>query len=51
MAKKKKTAKERHEEELRRAAEESPRFKHLLEVYERGMAELEAKQKIDPNYR
>jgi hypothetical protein len=50
MAKKKMSEKER-EEAMRRAAEKLPRLKHLLEVYERGMAELEERRRIDPNYR
>jgi hypothetical protein len=50
MAKKKKSKKDR-EEAIRRAAEESPRLRHLLEAYERGMAELEERRRIDPNYR
>jgi hypothetical protein len=47
---KKKPSKKRLEE-IQREAENMPSVRRLRELYERGMAELEAKQKIDPNYR
>ena len=48
--KKKKSKKERREE-ARREAENSPIVRQLRELYERGMAEVEARRLIDPNYR
>jgi hypothetical protein len=47
MAKKKKmTPRER-----RAWAEDTPIVRQLRELYVRGMAEVEARRKIDPNYR
>jgi hypothetical protein len=48
--KKKKSKKER-QEEARREAENSPIVRQLRELYERGMAEVEERRRIDPNYR
>jgi hypothetical protein len=50
MAKKKRSKKER-DNEMRREAEELPSVRLLRELYERGMAELEERRRIDPNYR
>jgi hypothetical protein len=36
---------------MRREAEELPSVRLLRELYERGMAELEERRRIDPNYR
>jgi len=47
--KKKKTKKQI--EEIRRRAEDRPIVRQLRELYERGMAEVEERRKIDPNYR
>jgi hypothetical protein len=49
-----KSPKERRRERRERAlreAENSPIVRQLRELYERGMAEVEARRKIDPNYR
>ena len=48
--KKRKSKKERREQ-ARREAENSPIVRQLHELYERGMAEVEARRRIDPNYR
>jgi hypothetical protein len=37
--------------ERRAWAEDSPIVRQLRELYERGMAELEQRRKVDPNYR
>jgi hypothetical protein len=47
---KKKSKKDRIEE-ARQNAENSPMVRQLRELYERGMAEVEQRRKIDPNYR
>jgi hypothetical protein len=44
--KKKRTRKERLEE-INRRAEDRPIVRHLRELYERGMAELEAKRETE----
>jgi hypothetical protein len=50
VAKRKRTRKE-ISEQARREAESSPIVRQLRELYSRGMAELEARRKADPNYR
>jgi len=47
---KKRTKRERSER-ARREAENSPIVRQLRELYERGMAELEERRKLDPNAR
>jgi hypothetical protein len=47
---KKKTKKQIREERQARA-EDSPIVRQLRELYERGMAEVEERRKVDPNYR
>ncbi len=47
MAKKRKMTRR----ERRAWAEDSPIVRQLRELYARGMAEVEARRKIDPNYR
>lgn len=50
MKNRKKSKRERIEQ-ARREAENSPIVRQLRELYERGMAEVEARRRIDPNYR
>jgi hypothetical protein len=50
MEKKRKTKKQIREERQARA-ENSPIVRQLRELYERGMAELEERRKLDPDYR
>jgi hypothetical protein len=50
MAKKRKSRKQ-IAEEARREAESSPIVRQLRELYERGMAELAERRKVDPDYR
>ena len=47
---KKKSKKERMEE-ARRNAEDSPIVRQLRELYERGMAELAERRRLDPDAR
>lgn len=49
MAKKK--MKKMTPEERRAWAEDTPIVRQLRELYARGMAEVEARRRIDPNYR
>jgi hypothetical protein len=51
VEKKRKKTKKQISEESRRRAEDSPIVRQLRELYERGMAEVEERRKIDPNYR
>ncbi len=48
--KKKRSNKERAER-ARAEAENSPIVRQLRELYARGMAEVEERRKLDPNYR
>jgi hypothetical protein len=47
----KKRSKRERIERARREAENSPIVRQLRELYARGMAEIEERRKIDPNYR
>ena len=47
---KKRTKKERMEQ-ARIDAENSPIVRQLRELYAKGMAEIEERRKLDPNYR
>jgi hypothetical protein len=38
-------------EERRAWAEDSPIVRQLRDLYRRGMAEVEERRKVDPNYR
>ena len=49
-ARKKLSRKERSEQ-IRIEAENSPIVRQLRELYERGMAEIEERRKLDPNAR
>ena len=49
-AKKRLSRKERSEQ-IRIEAENSPIVRQLRELYERGMAEIEERRKLDPNAR
>ncbi len=51
MEKKRKKKKKKTREERRAEAENTPIVRQLRELYERGMAELEERRKVDPNYR
>jgi hypothetical protein len=48
---KKKRSKKEIREQRRREAENMASVRQLRELYERGMAEVEERRKIDPNYR
>jgi hypothetical protein len=48
---KKKRSRRERAEAARREAENSPIVRQLREIYERGMAEVEARRRADPNYR
>jgi len=48
---KKKRSKQERIEASRRDAENIPSVRMLRELYERGMAEIEERRKVDPNYR
>lgn len=50
MGKKKETRQEKIER-IRREAENDPSGKRLRELYQRGMAELEERRKLDPDAR
>jgi hypothetical protein len=49
--KKKKMSRKERSERARLAAEDSPIVRQLRELYERGMAELAERRKLDPNAR
>ena len=51
MAKKKKLTRKEISERARLNAENSPIVRQLRELYERGMAEIAERQKLDPNAR
>jgi hypothetical protein len=51
MAKKKKMSRKEISERARIEAENSPIVRQLRELYERGMAEIEERRKLDPNAR
>jgi hypothetical protein len=46
-----KTTKKERSERARREAESSPIVRQLRELYDRGMAELAERRKLDPNAR
>jgi hypothetical protein len=48
---KRKLTKKERAERARLRAEDSPIVRQLRELYERGMAEIEERRKLDPNYR
>jgi len=48
---KKKLTKKERMERARINAENAPIVRQLRELYERGMAEVEERRKLDPNYR
>jgi predicted transcriptional regulator len=51
LAKKKKMSGKEISERARINAENSPIVRQLRELYERGMAEIEERRKLDPNAR
>jgi hypothetical protein len=51
MAEKKKRTRRERSEASRRESENLPIVRQLRELYARGMAEIEERRKIDPNYR
>jgi hypothetical protein len=48
---KRKLTKKEISERARREAERSPTVRLLRELYARGMAEIEERRKLDPDYR
>ncbi|HEY7018942.1 MAG TPA: hypothetical protein VH297_10790 [Gaiellaceae bacterium] len=48
---KRKRTKKQVSDEARRRAEASPAVRQLRELYARGMAEVEERRKVDPEYR
>jgi hypothetical protein len=51
MAKKKKMSRKERSEQIRIEAENSPIVRQPRELYERGMAELAERRKLDPTAR
>jgi hypothetical protein len=51
MTEKKKLSREERSEQIRIEAENSPIVRQLRELYDRGMAELAERRKLDPDAR
>ena len=51
MMEEKKLSRKERSEQIRIDAENSPIVRQLRELYERGMAEIEERRKLDPNAR